>query len=97
MGADDVAILRAGDRADDRAAFARARRTPLDREVELAARRRMRGEPDMVNPIGTSHRGLSFSWALMPGLLALERWPQMATARLNRRASSPTTKFTVRS
>jgi hypothetical protein len=28
----------------------------LDREVEFASRRRMRSDPDMVNPVGTSHR-----------------------------------------
>src|SRR5580692_594202 len=60
MGADDVAVLRAGYRADDRTALARAGRAPLDRELELAARRRMRSDPDMVNPVGTSHRGPSF-------------------------------------
>ena len=60
MGADDIAVLRAGYRADDRTALARAGRAPLDRELELASRRRMRGDPDMINPIGTSHRGPSF-------------------------------------
>ena len=55
MGADDVAILRARHRADDRSALARGGGAPLDREAQLGARRRMRGNADMVNPIGTSH------------------------------------------
>ena len=57
MGPDDVAILRARHRADYRSALARAGGTPLDREGELGARRRMRGNAYVVNPIGTSHHG----------------------------------------
>src|SRR5882724_805290 len=56
MGADDVAILRAGHRANHRSAFARAGCAPVDREAVLCARCRVRGNPDMVNPVGASHR-----------------------------------------
>ena len=56
MGADDVAVLRTRHRADHRPAFARAGSAPVDREVKLGARCRVRGNPDMVNPIGASHR-----------------------------------------
>jgi len=55
MATDDIAILRAGHRANHRSAFARAGCTPVDREVELGARRRVRSDADMVNPIGASH------------------------------------------
>ena len=99
VAADDIAVVRAGHRADDRTAFARAGRPPLDREVEFASRGRMRGDPDMVNSVGRGHRRLSFRHDF-PGfvpraLFGLERWPQMATARLNRRASSATPKITI--
>ena len=56
MGTDDVAILWARDRANHRSAFARAGRAPVDRVVVLGARRRVRGNTNMVNSIGTSHR-----------------------------------------
>ena len=56
MGADDVAILRAGHRANHRSAFARAGCAPVDREVVLGTRCRVRGNTNMVNSIGTSHR-----------------------------------------
>ena len=56
MGTDDVAILWARDRANHRSAFARAGRAPADRVVVLGTRCRVRGNTNMVNPIGTSHR-----------------------------------------
>jgi hypothetical protein len=56
MGADDVAILWARDRANHRSAFARAGCAPVDRVVVLGTRCRVRGNTNMVNPIGTSHR-----------------------------------------
>src|ERR1700732_2329857 len=61
MGADDVAILRARYRANHRSAFARAGCAPVDREAVLCARCGVRGDPDMVNPVGTSHRHVSLS------------------------------------
>ena len=60
MGADDVAVLWARHGADDGATFARAGRPPMDRELEFAPRCRMGRDPDMVNPVGTSHCHLSF-------------------------------------
>ena len=56
MGPDDVAILRTRHRANHRSALARAGCAPGDREVELGTWRRVRGNTNMVNPIGTSHR-----------------------------------------
>ena len=56
MGADAVAILRARHRANHWSALARAGSTPGDREVKPGTRRRVRGNANMVNPIGTSHR-----------------------------------------
>ncbi len=56
MGTDDVAILRARHGANHRSALARAGCAPGDREVVLGTRRRVRGNTNMVNPIGASHR-----------------------------------------
>src|ERR1700730_3528285 len=56
MGTDDVAILWARDRANHRSAFTRAGCAPVDRVVVLGTRCRVRGNTNMVNPIGTSHR-----------------------------------------
>ena len=80
MGADDITILWARHRADDRSAFARAGRAPIDPEGVLGTRCRVRGKADMVNPIGASHRNEP---------------PEMATARLSRRAWSPTMELTM--
>ena len=57
MAADHVAILRARHSTDHRPAFACAGGAPADREVELGTRRRVRGDTNMVNPIGASHHG----------------------------------------
>ena len=81
MGADDIAILRARHRADDRPAFTRSGCAPVDWEVVLGTRCRVRGKADMINPIWTSHRNGP---------------PEMATARLSRRAWSPTMELTPR-
>ena len=56
MGTDDVAILWARDRANHRSAFACAGCAPVDRVVVLGTRCRVRGNTNMVNSIGTSHR-----------------------------------------
>ena len=56
MGTDDVAILWARDRANYRSAFARAGCAPVDRVVVFGTRCRVRGNTNVVNPIGTSHR-----------------------------------------
>src|SRR5882724_4259678 len=61
MAADDVAILRTRHRADHRSAFARAGCAPVDREAVLGTRCRVRGNPDMVNQVRTSHRHVSLS------------------------------------
>ena len=58
MAADDVAVLRLRDGADDRAALARARGAPTDRETRLSARLRMGGKADMVDAVGR-HGSLS--------------------------------------
>ena len=56
MGADDIAVLRARHRTNDGPAFTRAGCAPADREFKFGTRRGVRGYPNMVNPIGTSHR-----------------------------------------
>src|SRR5215472_2178608 len=55
MAADDVAILRARYRADDRTAGARVRGAPVDRKGGLPARLRMRGEADVVGTVRAAH------------------------------------------
>ena len=55
MAADDVAVAGPRHRADDRAAFARGWRTPVDREARLAAGLRMRGEADVVGSVRAIH------------------------------------------
>jgi hypothetical protein len=55
MGADDVTIVGSRHGADNRSAFARSRRAPVDRESLLRARVRMGRQADMVGAIGTSH------------------------------------------
>ena len=55
MAADDVAVAGPRHRADDRAALARGRRAPVDREARLAAGLRMRGETDMIRSVRAIH------------------------------------------
>src|SRR5215831_3361462 len=55
VSADDVTIVGPRHGADNRSAFARSRRAPVDRESLLYARVRMGGQADMVGAIGTSH------------------------------------------
>ncbi len=59
MATDDVAVLRTRNRADDRAALARIRRAPMDRETQLRIRVGMRGQADVIVSIGTGHRSIS--------------------------------------
>ncbi len=59
MAADHVAIRRPRHRADDRAARARIRSTPVDRERMLGAGLGMRGEADMVGSVRAAHRLIS--------------------------------------
>ena len=56
MRADDVAVPRARLGADHRSALARAGCAPGDGKFELRARRRVRRNANMINPVGTSHR-----------------------------------------
>ena len=65
MRADDVAVLRPRHRADDGSALARRRRAPGNGKARLGARRRMRGEANMVGAVRTAH----------------DRCPKMPTAR----------------
>src|SRR5262252_8320746 len=51
MTANDVAILRSGNRADDRTALVRARRPPVNRKANFGVWVRMRGQPDMINTV----------------------------------------------
>ena len=76
MRADHVAVRRARHRTDHRSAFARAGCAPGDREFELGTRCRVRRNANMINPIGT----------------VIATNPETATARLDRRAWSPTIK-----
>ena len=55
MAADNVAVARPGNRADDGPALTRGLRAPVNREMVLGARIRMRGEADMVGAIRASH------------------------------------------
>src|SRR5271169_6968853 len=56
MAADDVAVLRMRDRADDGPAFACSRRAPFDREAQFCSGLGMRSEPDMFSAIWQVHR-----------------------------------------
>src|SRR5450631_2999946 len=49
--ADDIAVPRPGHRTDDRSAFARGRRSPVDREARFAAGLGVRGQTDMIGSI----------------------------------------------
>jgi hypothetical protein len=71
MAADHIAVLRPGHGADDRAALACRPGAPLQGEVMLGARHGMRGEPDVISPIGARH-------CRAPGSRAS---PKTATAR----------------
>ena len=55
VAADGVAVARPRNGADDRAAFARARRPPADRKARLAAGLGMRGDADMIGPVRAIH------------------------------------------
>src|SRR5262249_18877889 len=55
MGADDIAILRPRNGADDGAALARAWRAPADREARLGARRRVRSQTIVVRGVSSGH------------------------------------------
>ena len=55
VAADGVAVAGPRHRADDRAALARGRRAPVDREARLAAGLRMRGDADMVGSVRAIH------------------------------------------
>jgi hypothetical protein len=57
VAADDIAVARSGYGADDRSALPRVGCAPLDRQMVLCARIRMRGQPNMVGAIGTGHCG----------------------------------------
>jgi len=57
VAADDIAVARPRDSADDRSALPRVGCAPVDRQMVLCARIRMRGQPNMVGAIGTGHCG----------------------------------------
>ena len=71
MAADDVTVIWARDGADHRTAFARGGSTPMQGEMVLGVRIRMRGQPDMVGAIVSESLQMSL---------------QMKTARRLRRA-----------
>jgi len=56
MAADDIAVLRAGHRPDDRTTLACRRRPPMNREPRLGSGW-MGGETDMIGAIGTCRHG----------------------------------------
>lgn len=68
MAADRVAVARPRNRADDRAAFARAWRAPVDRKARLAAWLRMRSNADMIGSIRMSHCDWSKSSRIQKGI-----------------------------